>query len=234
LYICNVIIKHFKQMETTAILTTGLSDNCKYVMYVAYLLLEDKEMGFYKLMYRGNLSQDYKTAQTKIKERLPNYNVIEWDSGLLEKRRQKATFPFGKYRGKTVEWVYDNDYKYLSYISRNYNFKKTTSFTELLKEYGKQAVEQEINENRKTQQDFLPIETKSNIKKLTVIKIANYGFDFYGNKKIRTTLIDTDNNKYVYTGRNLNTDINTIIERKFRIKDHNEYLGFRYNVLALR
>ena len=177
------------------LITSGQSEGSKDVMFVMYSVPRVFNK-YTKDTYLGSLAIDLDEAILKARKKIGRYQIeIEIDE-LRGSRRQSNTFPFGKYSGKTAAEVFDIDPKYLFWASRNMRVKSNKLASEL-KEYGELSRILILEENEKKSNSALPIDTVKVVRNLRII--SSWESDW----GLAQRLIDTENNLYQYTGKEL-------------------------------
>ena len=220
------------------VITLGQSVNSKGVMLVMYSYLRKCTSPHVNpANYLGNLGMDIETAVLNARKRVPKFqiNIEAWET--VSKRLSNNTMPFGKYRGMTIEDIFDKDEQYLLWIatSDSINYIKSEGAVNLIKEYSAIAKENITNSNRsKSTSKSLPIEEKTSVKDLIMYSFfvkTNDGVDSYNVAKFK----DADGNKYVYQGNSKKITKETVkMDLKCRVVGSYEAMGIVFNKLKLR
>jgi len=178
-------------------ITLGQSSNSKGVMFVLYSYLKKCSSPYVNpFIYLGNLGIKFETAVKNARTKVGKFQIVIEDYETLNVRRDNNTIPFGKYRGLSVEDLFDKDPKYLFWLSNNANIK-SKKLNSQLEQYRLLAKEIIIEENKEKSLDFLPLDAKKVERKLTIYK---YFVNDFGNQY---RLTDSDGNKYSYSGKRL-------------------------------
>jgi hypothetical protein len=185
------------------LITAGQSEGSKDVMFVMYSVPRVFNK-YTKDTYLGNLAIDLDEAILKARKKIGRYQIeIEIDE-LCGSRRQSNTFPFGKYSGKTAAEVFDIDPKYLFWAYNNMNINSKL-LSEELREYGELSKILILEENEKNTNPALPIDGVKVERKLTIV--SNWETEWGTAQR----LIDSENNIFQYTGKQLGNKGDEII-----------------------
>jgi uncharacterized protein (DUF3820 family) len=220
------------------VITLGQSSVSKGVMFVMYSYLKEcKSAHVNPANYLGNLGADMEIAVANARKRVPKFAIQIEDWETVSKRLTNNTMPFGKYKGSSIEDIFDKDEKYLLWIANSDSFQyiKAVGCRSLISEYSKIAKENITQTNRgNSLSKALLIEDKTNVKELTVYSIYT-GQSEWGDPYRVVKLTDADGNKYKYNGSsNKITDETKDISLKCRISGNYESMGIIFNNLKLR
>jgi len=220
------------------VITLGQSSASKGVMFVMYSYLKECTSPHVNpANYLGNLGADMVTAVSNARKRVPKYEILIEDWETVSKRISNNMMPFGKYKGCSIEDIFDKDENYLLWVanSESFHYIKSVGCRSLISEYSKIAKENIIESNRsKSLSKALPIEEKTNVKELTVYSIYT-GQSEWGDPYRVVKLTDADGNKYKYNGSSSKiTDETKDISLKCRISGNYESMGIIFNNLKLR
>lgn len=229
------LLKGDKNPIRNNIITLGQSLGSKGVMFVLYSELIELPPNFIgdKYIYRGNLSDDFETAIKNARKRCGRFEILVDMDETFSNRRIPSTIPFGKYIGKTVEEVFDIDYKYLWWFANNAKKIKSSKLIHKLEQYREIAKELIVEENKEKTLGFIPIESKTILRTLTIT--SNYESDGYGyDTKINNIrMFDNKGFKYSYKGKNLGNCGETI-KLKCKVTKHFNSMGNDFNKINLR
>lgn len=220
------------------VITLGQSSASKGVMFVMYSYLKVcKSPHVNPANYLGNLGADMETAVANARKRVPKFEIQIEDWETVSKRLTNNTMPFGKYKGSSIESIFDKDEKYLLWVANSESFQyiKAVGCRSLISEYSKIAKENITQTNKSNSlSKALPIEDKTNVKELTVYSIYNSQSE-YGDPYRVVKLTDVNGNKYKYNGSsNKITNDTKEISLKCRIVSNYESMGIIFNNLKLR
>lgn len=121
--------------ETEDIVKQGKSNkNNFWINYKVYQLLEDNSLvlasGGKEIETETELVQQFIKRNKKIFSK----NVTMFDS---EPKQYNEIIPIGKFKGQSVQYVFENEKKYLTWMIKEYNFGAQTKLkqeiTEILK-----------------------------------------------------------------------------------------------------
>ena len=212
-------------------ITLGLSLGSKDVMFVLYSITRPTETVKTKpvFTYMGQLSNDFDKAVEVAKERVNGYEIELWDKENFEQAKP-LLIKFGKYKGKTIEEVYDIDSGYIFWMSNNINLDMNGKrFNEKLAEYAKLSRDLIIQKNEEKSLPHLPIEDTTSVKKLTIYSISTDSWDNIVNR-----MLDENGNRIQYSGSRQLGEKGETVELKCRVKKHFSSMGLNFNVVGLR
>ena len=104
-------------------ITLGQSSSSKGVMFVLYSVLK-KCMSAHvdPYTYLGQLSNNLEDAVYAARKKVKKFKIQIADEETMEKRKLSNIIGFGKYKGKTIEEIFDIDYKYVYWLAnKSYN-----------------------------------------------------------------------------------------------------------------
>jgi hypothetical protein len=228
------------------IITLGMSNNSKGVMFVLYSVLRKCDSPYVNpYNYMGILGGDINTAIINARKRISRYEIKIDCSETFGKRAKPLSMPFGKYKGMLISEIFDKDEKYIFWLSGSdsLSYIKSQTLLENIKQYGLIAKENIITENREKFSNigFLDIEEVANEKSLKVVSYKEYvNISYYSNGVTYVfKLVDEIGNKFEYSGTS-----KTVIEHmekkdiffklKCKVVKHVEKMGVPYNILKIR
>lgn len=183
-------------------ITLGQSEGSKGVMFVLYSVAKETTPYCNPMTYLGILADDIETAVINARKRVPKFQLeIDIDE-TFAKRRKPLTMPFGKYKGETLDSIFEKDEKYIYWLynSNTVNFKNP-SILEKLADYGAIAKENIITVNKGKSNEALALDTESIERKFTVYKAncEESGFG-YNNVIYKFRMKDEYGNLFTYQG----------------------------------
>lgn len=212
----------------------GQSNQSKDVMFVFYSILRECLSPYVNPMnYLGILGGDLETACINARKRCPKFKIEIWDTE-VKRRKNPLVIAFGKYRGLTCEQIFDKDPDYLFWLANNGKFN-SRSMRETMEQYREICKEIIIGKNRERSNEPLPVEEKATNKHMVVKKIDEYPYGSGYNISRRVKLIDSDGNRYLYTGSSVVfAGATETVDFKCKVVGHKEILGVLYNVIKVR
>lgn len=230
------------------IITLGMSNNSKGVMFVLYSVLRECKSAYVNpYNYMGILGGDIDTAIINARKKITRYKIsIDCDE-TFGKRAKPLSMPFGKYKGMLISEIFDIDEKYIFWLcnSDSMGYIKSNTLYDNIKQYGLIAKENIILNNREkfSELNFIDIEDVSTEKRLKVVscKVNDNAFSYgYGDYSISYIfkLVDEKGNKYEYYGTSSKVyeqrESNEFFTLKCKVVKHIEKMGVKYNILKMR
>lgn len=230
------------------IITLGMSNNSKGVMFVLYSVLREcKSIYINPYNYMGILGGDIDTAIVNARKKISRFKITIDIDETFGKRAKPLSMPFGKYKGMLISEIFDIDEKYIFWLSNSdsMGYIKNNTLYDNIKQYGLIAKENIIVSNREkfSELNFVNIEETASEKMLKVVhcKLNENAFSYgYNDCSVSYIfkLVDTDGNKYEYYGSSTKVyeqkDSNEFFKLKCKVVKHVEKMGVKYNILKLR
>jgi len=223
------------------VITLGQSNGSKGVMFVLYSYLKKCESAYANpAVYLGTLSSDFETAVLKARQRVPKFQINIEEYETFRNRLRPCVMPFGKYKNQTIEEIFEQDEKYLFWLSGSDSimYIKSQTTIDIVRQYAEIAKENIVVANREASNPALELETALVERKLTVYSYkleevpsySGYGNDYTETYKMK----DEFGNKFVYRGKSSKLDRDTKeITLKCRVVDSFESLGVTFNKIKL-
>lgn len=213
-------------------ITLGQSSSSKGVMFVLYSVLKKCTSPHVNpYCYLGQLSDNLGDAIISARKKIGKFKIEIIDAETLRVRKLPDVIGFGKYNGKTIEEIFDIDFKYVYWLSTKSNNGELTVNQKLhntLKNYYDISKELIIEENKKKSNTSLPID----------LKLVERTFTCYSSRTNFEYTIqrfkDVDGNIFQYQGKKLAEKEGDIITIKCKVKSSYEYMGYTYNKINLR
>lgn len=219
-------------------ITLGQSNGSKGVMFVLYSILRKCESAYVNpLTYLGILGDDIETAIINARKRIKFYEIKVDVTKTFRDRAERNLMPFGKYKGKTIEEIFDIDenYIYWLYNSDSVKYIKSNTLLQKLVDYAQIAKENIISFNKLSSKPALQIETTKTNKELTVVNIREEG-SYYDSPIFNILLKDSEENLFKYIGSSkklIDKNKGDVISLNCRVISNYEYLGKIYNNIKL-
>lgn len=213
-------------------ITTGQSESSKDVMFVLYAC---PKSSIVKPTYLGTLAINFDDAIIAARKKVPMFQIEVDTEETFSNRREVNTLPFGKYKGMTIEQVFDVDPKYIFWLSGSDSrlYIKSKNVLQAIEQYGPIAKELIVTENKARSTSIaLTVEEKSTLKTLTCYKSTPVESDFLVHA-FKSYFADADGNKYAYTGGK-KFEVGATVDIKCKIVSNYEALGILFNVIKLR
>jgi len=217
-------------------ITLGQSSSSKGVMFVLYSVLKKCTSAYVNpYTYLGQLSNNLTDAVHAARKKIKTFR-IDVDSEETFERKQSNVLGFGKYKGKTIEEIFDVDHKYIFWLSSKVNqggFKKLNKkLTNALNEYHAISKEMIVTENKAKSNPALPIDTELVERTLTCYRILTPQVEW---EEVTTQRFkDADGNTYQYKGTRILAELNETITLKCKVTANWEALGYVFNKINLR
>jgi hypothetical protein len=229
------------------VITLGQSSNSKGIMFVLYSVLRKPTSAYVSpLTYLGILADDIDTAIINARKRIPKFKLIIEDYETLRDRRHPLNMPFGKYKGESIETIFDKDEKYIYWLLNSDSIKyiKSNSLYEKIVEYAQIAKENIIISNKEKTNNALPIDANAVERKLTIysahIDDSIFG---YNNVTYKFKMKDEFGNLYSYQGSSeiFVQHFSEVIHKnnidilvKCKVSGNFEAMGLIFNKIKLR
>lgn len=229
------------------VITLGQSNNSKGVMFVLYSILRKPASAYVSpLTYLGILADDIDTAIINARKRIPNFKLTIEDYETIRSRRDSLTMPFGKYKGETIESIFDKDEKYIYWLynSDSVKYIKSNTLLQKLADYAQIAKENIITANKEKTNDALPMDISPIERKLTIYS-AHINNSIFGFNQVtyKFKMKDEFGNLYSYQGSSeifvqhfsevINKN-NIDILVKCKVSGNFESMGLIFNKIKLR
>jgi len=213
-------------------ITLGQSSGSNGVMFVLYALNKKCVSAHVDpFNYLGQLSDNLPTAILSARRKVGKFQIILDTEETFNNRKLPDQIGFGKYKGKTIEEIFDIDPKYIFWLGTKANkgeLKLNKRLINTLNEYFLISKELVIEENKKKSQPILPIDTKKVTRTLICYKLIN-DIDFFTHR-----FKDSDGNIFQYKGKKLVEKEGDIITLGCKVTKSFEYLGLVFNKINLR
>lgn len=213
-------------------ITLGQSSGSKGVMFVLYVLNKKCVSAHVDpFNYLGQLSDNLPDAIISARRKVGKFQIILDADETFRDRKLPDQIGFGKYKGKTIDEIFDIDPKYIFWLGNKANngeLKVNSRLFNTLKEYYSISRELVIEENKQKSKPALPIEIKKVERTLTCYKIVNYGDYFLQRFK------DSDGNIFQYQGKMLVEKEGDVVTISCKVTKSFESLGLVFNKINLR
>lgn len=222
------------------LITLGQTYASKGVLFVLYAYNIGCTSPYAKsLTYLGNLGADINTAVINARKRIPKFQLIIDEYETVQNRRHNDTMPFGKYKGKTIEEIFDIDEKYIFWLSNSDSLRyiKSKKLFESLAQYSEIAKENIIAENEAKTNPALPIDEQRVERNLKLYRRDSLGKGEYGLPVNVFKFIDDLGNKYYYKGSATKLhklSVNDTILLSCKVIDNFTSIGIVFNKISLR
>lgn len=219
-------------------ITLGQSSGSKSVMFVLYSILRKCESAYMNpLTYLGILGDDIETAIINARKRIKFYEIKVDATNTFRDRAERNSMSFGKYKGKTIEEIFDIDENYIYWLanSNSFSFIKSKSLSSKILEYAKIAKENIISFNKLNSKPILQIDTDKVNRQLLVLSIKEEGY-YYDAPIFNVLLKDSEDNLFKYRGSSkkiTNLKEGDSITLGCKVTGGYEYLGKNYNNIKL-
>lgn len=214
-------------------ITLGQSNSSKGVMFVLYAI--SKKINTYTSpIYLGQLALRFEDAVIAARNKIKNFQINVDDDETFRQRREPKTMPFGKYKGMTIEEIFDKDYKYIFWLATSDSrfYIKSKCVLEAIEAYKLVAKDLVVEANKINSSSIaLPIEDKLVERTLNCYK-STPSDSFHGVNSFNYSFTDATGNKFRYTGsKNIEMGEQTL---KCKVVKNFESLGIIFNVIKLR
>lgn len=213
-------------------ITLGQSSGSKGVMFVLYVLNKKCVSAHVDpFNYLGQLSDNLPDAIVSARRKVGKFQIILDADETFRDRKLPDQIGFGKYKGKTIEEIFDIDPKYIFWLGNTANqgkLKVNSRLQNTLNEYFLISKELVIEENKKKSQPALPIDSKKVERTLTCYKLIN-DIDFYTQR-----FKDSDGNIFQYKGKKLVEKEGDTVTIGCKVTKSFESLGYVFNKINLR
>jgi uncharacterized protein (DUF3820 family) len=213
-------------------ITLGQSESSKGVMFVLYSVLKKCTSAHVNpCNYLGQLSNNLEDAVISARKKVGKFKIQIEQEETMNLRKQHGVIGFGKYRGKTIEEIFDIDYKYVYWLANKSYFgelKINKKLQSTLNEYYSISKELIVEENRQKSKPALLIDKEKVERTLICYKIKD---SYYG---LVQRFKDTEGNIFQYSGKRLVDKEGDTITLNCKVTKSFESLGYVFNKINLR
>lgn len=169
-----IAVHGYKNEHRTLAIVLGQSKMSKGVMFVLYSIPKFKHI---PPTFLGILSSDLDKAIEKAAVLAPTNEIQVWNTETVADRIAAASannFPFGKYKGKSVQEIFELDPQYIWWASSNCTFSQK-GLQLVMNEYKELARDFIISQNKEKSQPALVEGTVISMCDLKIYKEENLG-----------------------------------------------------------
>lgn len=218
-------------------ITLGQSSSSKGVMFVLYSVLKKCTSAYVNpYTYLGQLSNNFTDAVHAARKKIKTFRIDVDSEETFAERKQSNVLGFGKYKGKTIEKIFDVDHKYIFWLSSKVNqgeFKKLNKkLTNALNEYHAISKEMIVTENKAKSNPALPLDTELVERTLTCYRIITPQVEW--EDVVTQRFKDEAGNTFQYKGTRQLADVDETITLKCKVTANWEALGYVFNKINLR
>ena len=203
----------------TCAIVLGQSATSKGVMFVLYSFPKTRTLNNHPV-FLGILAQRLEDAIENAKRLAPTWQIQVWDDETLNERGQWAKldlFPFGKYKNRTIQEIFEIDPQYIWWACNNCIFT-SKSLQEVMNQYKELAKDLVIAKNKENANPPVPVDTILEGSELTVYKTESVADNI-------TQYKFKDANGNYFVAKTTVTEIKST--DKFKVTGHYETMGLK-------